>query len=161
MPLTLERHGGSSAYGLAIGLNSLLVVVLQLPLTRLTAGWGPVLPGAALLAGVGFGLYSVAHSPVPLLLATCVWTLGEIVGSPAQVDLVIRLSPTHGRGRYQGINNLSFTLAALASPLVSGWFLDAFGPTALWTSAAACGACVALGYRLLQRRTGNAAARGN
>ena len=155
LPLALARQGhGSSVYGLVIGLNSLLVVVLQLPLTRLTGRWvpGPALAGAALTAGFGFGLYSVAGSLVPLLLATCVWTLGEIVSSPAQVYLVIRLSPAHGRGRYQGANNLSFALASMVAPLVSGWSLEHVGPTALWTATAACGACVAIGYHRLQRR---------
>ncbi|MGW2771608.1 MDR family MFS transporter [Streptomyces olivaceoviridis] len=155
LPLALQRQGhDSSVYGLVIGLNSLLVVVLQLPLTRLTGKWipGPALVGASLLAGYGFGLYSVTDSLVPLLLATCVWTLGEIISSPAQVDLVIRLSPTHGRGRYQGVNNLSFALASLSAPLVSGWTLEHFAPAALWTVTAACGTCVGVGYHLLQRR---------
>lgn len=154
LPLALERQGhDSSIYGLIIGLNSLLVVLLQLPLSRFASMWasGPALVGASLLAGYGFGLYSVADSFVLLLLATCVWTLGEIVSSPSQVDLVIRLSPTHGRGRYQGVNNLSFALASFMAPLVSGWCLDQLGSTVLWTVTAVFGTCVAAGYYLLQR----------
>jgi MFS family permease len=145
----------SSDYGLAIAVNGLLIVVLQIPVTRLIERRDParLLILSSLLAGYGFGLTAFAGSVGMYVLAICVWTLGEILNSPVQMGLVARLSPAHGRGRYQGMHTLSWSVAALVAPLAGGAVLDRWGSAVLWALTAGVGTVAALGYGVLMRRT--------
>lgn len=79
-------------------------------------GSAPLLVISSLLAGYGFGLTAFAGSVGVFALTVCVWTLAEIVNAPTQTGLVVLLSPTHGRGRYQGMYTLSWALASLIAP---------------------------------------------
>ncbi|MFE1176852.1 MDR family MFS transporter [Streptomyces sp. NPDC058773] len=154
MPVTMGQDGFSSAdFGLAIGVNGVLVVLLQLPVTRFIEHRSPalLLIGSALLAGYGFGLTALAGSVAMYAVAVTVWTLGEIINSPTQMSLVVRLSPLHGRGRYQGMYSLSWSVAALAAPLLGGVVIDRYGADALWAGCAAVGTLAAVGYGLLLR----------
>ncbi|WP_246295548.1 MFS transporter [Streptomyces caniferus] len=154
MPVSMGRDGFSSAdFGLVIAVNGVLVVLLQIPVTRFIEHRSPalLLVGSALLAGYGFGLTALAGSVAVYALAVTVWTLGEIINSPTQMGLVVRLSPLHGRGRYQGMYALSWSVASLAAPLVGGTVIDQYGADALWAGCAAVGTVAALGYGLLLR----------
>ncbi|SEB76904.1 Predicted arabinose efflux permease, MFS family [Streptomyces sp. 2224.1] len=154
MPVSMGRDGFSSAdFGLVIAVNGVLVVLLQIPVTRFIEHRSPamLLIGSALLAGYGFGLTALADSVALYALAVTVWTLGEIINSPTQMGLVVRLSPLHGRGRYQGMYSLSWSIASLTAPLLGGMVLDHYGADALWAGCAAVGTVAAMGYGLLLR----------
>lgn len=154
LPITMGEQGFSSAdFGTAIALNGVLIVLLQLPVTRLIQHRDPrhVLVVSALLTGYGFGLNAFAGSVGFFALAILVWTLGEITNTPTQLGLVVRFSPTHGRGRYQGMYILSWASASLAAPLTGGYVIDHFGSDTLWYASAAVGTLAALGYWLLLR----------
>lgn len=84
-------------------------------------------------------------------LIVVVWTLGEMVNAPTQSGLVARLAPTHGRGRYQGMYSMSWSVAALVAPLASGVTIDRFGAGWLWAGCAAIGTVAAAGYWILMR----------
>ncbi|MFD7613474.1 MDR family MFS transporter [Streptomyces sp. NPDC059828] len=154
LPVTMGLSGWSpSDYGLVIAANGVLIVLLQIPVTRFIEHRDPrrLLVISALLGGYGFGLTAFAGSIGVYALTVCVWTLAEIVNAPTQMGLVTRLSPVHGRGRYQGVYSLSWSLAALVAPLMAGYVIDHFGTAWLWGSCAALGTVAALGYWLLMR----------
>ncbi|MFI0212803.1 MDR family MFS transporter [Streptomyces lydicus] len=154
MPVSMGQDGFSSAdFGTVIAVNGVLVVLLQIPVTRFIEHRSPamLLIGSALLAGYGFGLTALAGSVAMYALAVVVWTLGEIINSPTQMGLVVRLSPLHGRGRYQGMYSLSWSIASLAAPLLGGTVIDHYGADVLWAGCAAVGTVAALGYGLLLR----------
>lgn len=135
MPVSMGQDGFSSAdFGLVIAVNGVLIVLLQIPVTRFIEHRSPalLLIGSALLAGYGFGLTALAGSVAMYAVAVTVWTLGEIINSPTQMGLVVRLSPLHGRGRYQGMYSLSWSVAALVAPLLGGVVIDQYGADALW-----------------------------
>ncbi|MEU6406310.1 MFS transporter [Streptomyces sp. NPDC046985] len=155
LPIAMGRSGFAPAdYGLALAVNGLLIVALQIPLTRLIEHRDPkrLLVVSSLLAGYGFGLTAFAGSVGAFALAVCVWTLGEMINAPTQTGLVVRLSPVHGRGRYQGVYSLSWSVAALVAPLMSGTVIDRLGAAWLWGACAALGTAAALGYGTLMRR---------
>lgn len=155
LPVAMGLSGlSSSDFGTAIAVNGVLVVVLQIPVTRLIEHRHPakLLVAAALLTGYGFALNAFAGSLLLYTLAVCVWTLGEIINSPTQMGLVARLSPTHGRGRYQGVHALSWSVAALVAPLAGGSVIDRWGADMLWAGCAVLGTATALGYALLMPR---------
>ncbi|MGW7089350.1 MDR family MFS transporter [Streptomyces sp. NPDC054871] len=154
LPVAMGEAGFTPAdYGMAIAVNGVLIVVLQIPVTRFIEHRDPqrLLVVSALLAGYGFGLTAFAGSIGVFALTVCVWTLAEIVNAPTQTGLVVRLSPTHGRGRYQGMYTLSWAVAALVAPLMSGFVIDRFGAEWLWGACAVIGTVAALGYWSLMR----------
>ncbi|MFI1502064.1 MDR family MFS transporter [Streptomyces platensis] len=154
MPVSMGQDGFSSAeFGMVIAVNGVLVVLLQIPVTRFIEHRSPavLLIGSALLAGYGFGLTALAGSVAMYAVAVTVWTLGEIINSPTQMGLVVRLSPLHGRGRYQGMYSLSWSVASLVAPLLGGVVIDRYGADVLWAGCAAVGTVAAVGYGLLLR----------
>ncbi|MFF4750769.1 MDR family MFS transporter [Streptomyces sp. NPDC002514] len=155
LPVAMGSAGFSPVdYGMAIAVNGVLIVALQIPVTRFIEHRDPrrLLLVSSLVAGYGFGLTAFAGSVGVFALTVCVWTLAEIVNAPTQTGLVVRLSPVHGRGRYQGMYTLSWSVAALVAPLMSGLVIDRFGARWLWAMCAVVGTVAALGYWLLMRR---------
>ncbi|MGA5519309.1 MDR family MFS transporter [Streptomyces pseudogriseolus] len=155
LPVAMGEAGFTPAdFGMAIAVNGVLIVVLQLPVTRLIEHRDPrrMLVVSSLLAGYGFGLTAFAGSVGVFALTVCVWTLAEIVNAPVQTGLVVRLSPVQGRGRYQGVYTSSWAVAALVAPLMSGFVIDRWGAAWLWGTCAVVGTVAGLGYGLLMRR---------
>ncbi|MEV6838577.1 MFS transporter [Streptomyces sp. NPDC051133] len=155
LPVAMGRAGFSPAdYGLAIAVNGVLIVALQIPVTRFIQHRDPrtLLIVSSLLAGYGFGLTAFAGSVSVFMLTVCVWTLAEIVSAPTQTGLVVLLSPVHGRGRYQGMYTLSWAVASLVAPLMSGAVIDRLGAGWLWGMCAVVGTIAGVGYGVLMRR---------
>ncbi|MEV1079530.1 MFS transporter [Streptomyces sp. NPDC050211] len=154
LPVAMGEAGFTPAdYGLAIAVNGVLIVVLQIPVTRYIEHRDPgrLLVISALLAGYGFGLTAFAGSVGVFALTVCVWTLAEIVNAPTQTSLVVRLSPVHGRGRYQGMYTMSWAVASLVAPLMSGVVIDRWGAEWLWGLCAVIGTVAGIGYGVLMR----------
>ncbi|WAU85795.1 MFS transporter [Streptomyces sp. Qhu-G9] len=155
LPVAMGEAGFTPAdYGMAIAVNGVLIVVLQIPVTRFIEHRDPrrLLVVSSLLAGYGFGLTAFAGSVGVFALTICVWTLAEIVNAPTQTGLVVRLSPTHGRGRYQGMYTMSWSVAALVAPVMSGVVIDRYGAQWLWGMCAVVGTVAGVGYGMLMRR---------
>ncbi|MET9867762.1 MFS transporter [Streptomyces sp. NPDC006386] len=155
LPVAMGEAGFTPAeYGMAIAVNGVLIVVLQIPVTRFIEHRDPrrLLVVSSVLAGYGFGLTAFAGSVGVIALTVCVWTLAEIVNAPTQTGLVVRLSPLHGRGRYQGMYTMSWSVAGLVAPLLSGFVIDRFGAEWLWGACAVLGTVAGLGYGVLMRR---------
>ncbi|WP_424215470.1 MDR family MFS transporter [Streptomyces sp. BI20] len=154
LPVAMGREGYSSGdYGMVVMVNGLLIVLLQIPVTRFIQHRDPrrLLVISALLAGYGFALTALAGSLWMYALTVCVWTLAEIVNSPTQMSLVVRLSPASARGRYQGVYSMSWAVASLVAPLMAGTVVDRFGAGWLWASVGVLGTVAGLGYWLLMR----------
>ncbi|GAA3981599.1 MFS transporter [Streptomyces sp. NBC_01352] len=155
LPVAMGEAGFTPAdYGMAIAVNGVLIVVLQIPVTRFIEHRDAkrLLVVSSLLAGYGFGLTAFAGSLGVFALTVCVWTLGEMINAPTQTGLVVRLSPVNGRGRYQGMYTLSWAVAALVAPLMSGVVIDRFGAEWLWGLCAVVGTVAAVGFGTLMRR---------
>lgn len=146
LPLAFRADGlGTSTYGAVLGLNGLLIVVLQpLLLRRLARAGGGLLGLAAAVQGVGFGLHAVADEAWQHAVAVAVWTVGEVLGAGLLSPLVARLAPEHLRGRYLGIYGTSYGVAGLLAPLLGTQLLAHGGEQVLWplatVSACAAGA---------------------
>ncbi|MEV5242817.1 MFS transporter [Streptomyces cinnamoneus] len=154
LPVAMGSDGFSPGdYGTVIAVNGVLIVAVQIPVTRFIEHRDPrwLLTIAALLTGYGFGLTAFAGSIGVYMLTVVVWTLAEIINSPTQMGLIVRLSPAQGRGRYQGMYTMSWSVAALTAPLVGGTVIDRWGADALWGICAAVGTVAAAGYWFLMR----------
>jgi len=145
LPLWVHRQGLPTAtYGLLLALNSGLVVVLQLPLARLTGRWRPepVIAVASLVIAGGFALLMVARTPVLLAAAVTVWSLGELVQWPVAAAYTTSLAPLRMTGRYAGARSFCYGLALLLAPL-AGTALYGWSPAALWAACGVAGICAA------------------
>ncbi len=150
LPLVFGDDGlGPGSYGAAIGLNGVLIVLLQ-PLLLGVLGRrrrGPLLLVAVVLQGIGFGLTAFADGIPMHLVAITVWTLGEILQAGQLGALVATLAPVHLRGRYMGIFGFSFGAAAFLAPVLGTQILSRAGERALWGGSLLL--CVAAGVGLL------------
>ncbi|MFE4517860.1 MDR family MFS transporter [Kitasatospora sp. NPDC056783] len=160
LPVDMGLQGVTpTEYGLVIGLNGLLIVLLQIPLTRWVENRSrsAMLAAASLFIGWGFGMTALAGSSAWFYAFTvAVWTIGEILYTPTLMSLIAELSPTHARGRYQGVYSLSWSLASFVGPAVGGVLLERAGGGALWGACGVCGTVAAAGYLALGKRTGAA-----
>ncbi|MFF8026168.1 MDR family MFS transporter [Streptomyces sp. NPDC007896] len=149
LPVTMSQDGyAPSSYSLLYGLNALLVIVLQIPLTMLVRGRSrsAVLTASGLLMGAGLGLTALAVGPAAYAGCVVVWTLGEMLQAPAGIAAVSDRAPEQQRGRYQGLYGTAWSAAAFLAPAGAGWVLDHGGATTLWMACAAGGLLSAIGY---------------
>ncbi|MEU9347741.1 MFS transporter [Streptomyces sp. NPDC048278] len=165
LPVDMGRHGLTARdYGTVIALNGVLVVVLQIPLTRLTARRGQVavLTAGTLLMGWGFGLTALAGSVVAYAGTVAVWTVGEILYAPASMSFVAGLSPSYARGRYDGVYTVAWAAASFLGPVLGGTALDHWGSAAAWGTCAVIGTLTGAGSWVLlgNRRPAEAAVTG-
>ena len=154
LPIVMGRQGFSPAdYGLVVSLNGVLIVLLQIPITRIIQGRSRalMLSVAAVLTGCGFGLTAFAGSAWFYALTVTVWTAGEMLRVPPGMAIVAELSPVHSRGRYQGVYSLAWSGASFLAPLTAGFLMAASGAGAVWLSCTLLGAVAAAGYVWLLR----------
>ncbi|MEW2522215.1 MDR family MFS transporter [Actinacidiphila alni] len=154
LAVDMGAHGLSARqFGLVAAINGLVIVVLQIPVTRMVRRYGnaALLGVGSLLMAWGFGLTVLAGSVGFYALTVVVWTLGEIVHAPASMSVVADIAPATARGRYQGMYTLSWSAAAFAGPLVGGVTLDQLGRGAVWFGCAVVGTAAGAGYYLLLR----------
>jgi MFS family permease len=137
MPVFLVRdlHYRESFYGLLFVVNTVLIVVAEVPLNLAMAGWShrrTMVLGAVLYA-LGFGSMAVLHSVPGLLLSAVVWTFGEMIAIPASSAYAADIAPPGRTGQYAGAYASMFSLAILVGPWAGTIALEQFGGTALWS----------------------------
>ncbi|MFC8348665.1 MDR family MFS transporter [Streptomyces sp. NPDC057280] len=158
LPLHVTDAGFSNTvYGLLLGLNALLCVVIELPLTRHTERRDPrrVIALGLLLLGAGMGLTGAMNAVWLLALTVVLWTVAETIYTPIANAYPAEFSPAHLRGRYQGAEGLAHTLGGTLGPAVGGLLYGINAPLH-WTVCAAVavlGAVLVLGAKPGTRQT--------
>jgi MFS family permease len=148
LPIAMLADGHSATtYGTIIAVNGVLIVSGQLFVPKLIEGRdsAKVLAVAALLIGAGFGLVALAETPWMYVLTVIIWTLGEMLQSPSNAATVAALSPPGLRGRYQGLNSLSWAAGGALAPIFGGLVLQTGGGTILWGGCLVLCVLVAVG----------------
>ena len=113
--------------GYLFALNGAMVVAMQFPIARGISHrrMTSVIALGALLYAIGYGTVGFSVSFLMLALNMIVVTLGEMVVSPASMNLVANLSPERERGRYMGVFGLVSSIGFALGPFVGGLILDA------------------------------------
>lgn len=130
----------SSVYGMLISLNGVLIVTCELTIIAFIQRYPPrpFIALGYLLAGLGVALTGVSHT-IPALAATVViWTIGEMVSSPAASAYATQLAPEKYRGRYMGIWVMTWAVGMIAGPALGTLVLE-HNPALLWTSVGVLG----------------------
>ncbi len=144
-PLFLVRHLAlpESVYGLVFTINTLLIVLVEVPLNTLMAHWTHrrALVLGALLYAIGFGSLAFVTRPVGVAATVVVWTFGEMILLPSSAAYVAEIAPQENRGEYMGLYTMSFSMAFAVGPWIGAEILDRLGAQTLWSAAFICG-CV-------------------
>jgi len=131
-------------FGLLIGWNGVIVVLCELPLTRLTQRFAarPAMCIGYVLLGGGFALNAVPGGIAPLLVGITIFTLGEIIAIPLGNTWIARIAPESMRGRYIGAMSTSWAAANVIGPS-AGLQLYGAHPLLLWLGCGALGLAAA------------------
>ncbi|MHB2240497.1 MFS transporter [Pseudomonas monsensis] len=127
----------TEAIGWQFGLNALLVIALQIPLSHCGERWGTrrqMLAGSLLLA-VGLGMLPFGSGLAFVCLSTLIWTLGEALFMPPLNVLVMQFAQSGKSGQYFGLFFMSWSASALLSPVLSAQLYGQFGGHSVWLSS--------------------------
>ena len=152
-PLFATENGlGEGFIGLVLGLNSIIVALLAVPVAARIEVGGPFRPlgAAALTVAACFACFTWVPQPAAALIAgTVVFSFAELVFSSAVPAAVARLAPAGRRGAYQGGWALVSSFSMGSALFFSGLLRDAVGWRGTWMVFAALAAV--LGVLLLKR----------
>jgi MFS family permease len=130
LPLDVKAEGVAIFwYTAAVALNGLIVILFELPLTKISQHWPfKLLVGLAFgLVGLGVVSYGLPLGPAVIILGTLIWTLGEVVGAPAVFAFPAMAGPAHLKGRYIGSFQFMFGLGSAVGPMVGGALFTSLG----------------------------------
>ncbi len=155
-----HAHVSEREIGAIFFVNTALIVVAQLPISRAIEGHRrlralalmPLLwVGSWLLLDAGGYFLDATAAFVTITVALGIFGIGECLHGPAHQALVAEIAPGHLRGRYFAVHSLSWGLAGTVGPAAGG-FLLAAAPFALWPVAAAVCVVAAAGALALEPR---------
>jgi len=142
-PLTLsdEYHLPEYTIGLVFTLNTLVIVVFQMPILHAVERFDAlqVIGLGAFLLCAGFALLPLTSSLGPIGVTVLVWTLGEMLTTPLLEGFVARRSSVESRGQYMGLFSAAFSLAFVLAPLGGTWVYEVWGYRTLWFLCGALG----------------------
>lgn len=125
----VQAHVAESAIGIIFAVNTVTVVVAQLPLTRLTAArnrmqvlrTGAFFMAAAWVVCFGAGLLLRGLPAAALIgVAAVAYAVGECFYSAIVLPTATLLAPDHLRGRYLGVTGLAWQSGFLIGPSLGG-----------------------------------------
>ncbi len=152
--LQVTDHSGlnEKAFGFLLGLNGILIVLFELPLTNWTRRFEPqrVIAIGYSLVGLGLALLAFNDGLTMLIVSMVVLTLGEMIAMPISSSYVANLAPETMRGRYMGMIGFSWNTATGLGPLIGLWIF-AHSPGILWILCGATG-LAAGGLMLVRER---------
>ncbi|MGC4121453.1 MAG: MFS transporter [Myxococcales bacterium] len=158
--LLLGDEAGPRAYGVAMGVNGLAVVLATFLTARLTyPSLLQIAFGGALYA-VGFGAVGLVQGVPGLIATTIVWSFGEVLVANHWRIYVSDQSPSSHRARLQGLMSLVVGAGFILGPLLAGSLIETFGLSSVWLGclvAAGSGSALLAAYHM--RRQRQAAAR--
>ncbi len=147
LPVYAKNDAGVSetAIGLIFLVNTMVIVVAQLPITRLSEGHrrmralaalGLVWAACWLVVPVVAGSLSGAQAALALAGVMAVFGIGECLHGSVQGPLVADLAAPSLLGRYMALSALSWQVGFALGPAVGGFGLDR-SATGVWVAAAA------------------------
>ncbi len=152
-PLHVVNLGYSEkTYGLLMGMNGIMIVLIELAITAWTQRFPPQ-PLIALgygLTGIGFAMTGIADNLPYLAFTVIVWTTAEMLHAPMAGAYVTGLAPERYRGRYMGLWHSMWSAGMLLGPVI-GMALYERSPNALWVACLVMGV-LAAGLALIKPR---------
>ncbi len=149
---TKENYGlPENIYGLIPTTNALMVVFLQLFVTRKSSRYNPLVVMAlgTFLYGIGVGSIAVGTGFWGFWISMVIVTIGELMVIPTASTFAANRAPETMRGRYLSLLALTWGAGSMVGPLLGGILNDYFKPQAIWYGGGAAGILGALIYLIL------------
>jgi len=135
-PLTVTQSAGYPAvvFGLLAAVNGMLVAFFEISITARLKPFRRLRLAAlgCFLAAVGFGMIGLVMHWSWFLLATLVFTAGEILASPQQMAFIADWAPPEARGRYLSLYQATWSVAFAVNPAITLPLHAALGERAFW-----------------------------
>jgi len=124
--LHIDLHFPAGIFGYLAAENAVLVVALQIPISRLVGRLAPYTAMSLGVAcyGLGFLVMLLGDGLFSFVLAVIVITLGENVLNPAAATWVAVHAPQNLRGRYMGFQSLASRMGSAIGPVMGGALLS-------------------------------------
>lgn len=132
--------------------NALMVIFLQVGITRLTSRHNPhhVMPIGAAFYPLAMLIVAYSTNFWGFLLAMVVMTFGELITAPTATAYVANLAPADQRGRYLGFFGLNWFIALSIGPMGAGILTDKFSIQTPWLVGAVVGVLSVLAFLSLR-----------
>ena len=144
---------GENLYGWVMTTNAGMVVLLQLPITRLTQRIPRLFLTATGAMLYAIGVFSVGFSNAfpHFVAAMVVYTIGEMLLVPTSTAVTADLAPAAMRGRYMGMLGLTWNIGFGIGPIVGGLIGDQLGASSIWSITALSGLIATIIFLSLYR----------
>jgi MFS family permease len=120
--------------GLVIMVNALMVVFLQVPVSRAVRRFDPlkVLAVGALFYAIGITSFAYGAQILQFAASMAVLTFGELLIAPTFTSFAVNRAPENLRGRYMGVYWIGWSFSRGIGPALAGRVYDNIGPGAIW-----------------------------
>ncbi|UYQ62629.1 MFS transporter [Streptomyces peucetius] len=157
LPLDMRASGLTPGdIGIVFAANAVLSIVLLALVPRVVKGMSdqtPLVMAAGLIA-VGFGANALAGDFGSFVVATVIWTLGEVLWAPMSATFIANRAPAGRVSTYQGSYFFAWNAAFVVGGPIGLTVAHAYGYGTLWISTLVLGLGVALSFVLLPRLAG-------
>ena len=130
-----QNYGlAENIYGLIPTANALMVVFLQLFITRKSASYNPlsVMAVGTLFYGIGVGSIAFGTGFWGFWVSMVIVTIGELMVIPTASTYTANRAPENMRGRYMSLLALTWGAGSMVGPLLGGFLNDTISPAAIW-----------------------------
>lgn len=152
----IEQYGlTENLYGLIPTVNAVMVVFLQLFVTRRTSKYRPliIMSLGTLFYGLGVGSIAFGTGFWGFLVSMVIVTIGELMVIPTASTYTANRAPETMRGRYMSILALTMGAGSMIGPLLGGFLNDTFSPRAIWYGGGTAGFLGAIIFLILANST--------
>lgn len=153
-----ENYGvAENLYGLIPTTNALMVILLQLFVSRKTSQYSPlfIMSLGTFLYGVGVGSIALGTGFWGFLTSMVIVTLGELMVIPTASTYTANRASENMRGRYMSMLALTWGAGSMIGPLMGGFLNDNISPASIWYGGGAVGIIGSLIFLVLVIKTGS------
>jgi MFS family permease len=156
LPIHAKEHYQVSErlYGFIPTTNALMVVTLQLLVTRLTKRYP-----AQLMMAVGGLFYAISNGAIAFSRnfwgfwsSMVIMTTGELILMPTSSTYAANHAPADKRGRYLSLYGMTWGIASGIFPVIGGLLNDLVSPQATWLGGLTVGIAASAAFLWISRR---------
>jgi len=152
--ITQELQYKESVYGFLFALNTVMIILLEVPLLNYLVKIKntSLITAGSLLVGIGFMLMIFGGNIAALIISVIFWTFGEMIIFPTSAAYISEIAPEGKRGEYMGYyqtgNNTAFSLG----PVLGSFIYQTYGSHILWSAAFVMAAISSAGIFIIVKK---------